>query len=345
MIGSILLEILALLVLIGLIVLACEAFTNGIEWLGSLLGLHEGAVGSVLAAVGTALPETLVPIVAIVGASAGTISQASARSAIGVGAIVGAPFMLATLAMFVSGVAVLVFTNRGWREEIIDLDPKDVRTDLAVFLLAYAAAIGISFLPAWKVSGTLTVRQALGFAFLFAYAWYTYRTITGPGEHGEDLDPLYIARRHARPPLWRVLAQVAAALLGIITATHFFVETLEHLARTAGVSPLVLSLFITPIATELPEKYNSVTWLRVKKDRLAIGNITGAMVFQSTVLVAVGLWLTPWKLSSPALLGSGLAVASGGYLWWKARRRLSAFSLLAGGGFYLAFVLALLAWR
>ena len=343
MIGAILLEILALLLLIGLIVVACEAFTNGIEWLGSLLGLHEGAVGSVLAAVGTALPETLVPIVAIVGA--GALSLASAPSAIGVGAIVGAPFMLATLAMFVSGVAVVLFTRRGWREEALDLEPKDVRLDLTVFLLAYAAAIGISFLPPWRIAGAVTVRQALGFVFLAAYAWYTYRTITGPGEPGEDLDPLYFARRHARPPLWRVLVQVLVALAGIVAATHFFVDALEHLARNAGVSPLVLSLFITPIATELPEKYNSVTWLRVNKDRLAIGNITGAMVFQSTVLVAVGLWLTPWKLSWPALVSSGLAVASGGLLWWRAGRRLSAFSLLAGGGFYLAFVVALLAWH
>jgi cation:H+ antiporter len=49
-----------------LILVGAELFTNGIEWFGNRLQLAEGAVGSVLAAVGTALPETMIPIVAIV---------------------------------------------------------------------------------------------------------------------------------------------------------------------------------------------------------------------------------------------------------------------------------------
>ncbi len=55
------------LILAGLvvIVLSAELFTNGIEWLGQRLQLSEGVVGSVLAAVGTALPETLIPFVAV----------------------------------------------------------------------------------------------------------------------------------------------------------------------------------------------------------------------------------------------------------------------------------------
>src|SRR5438034_1359613 len=73
-----------------LILLAAELFTNGIEWVGETLGLSEGAVGSVLAAVGTALPETLLPLVAI------AIGHPQGEE-IGIGAILGAPFMLSTL--------------------------------------------------------------------------------------------------------------------------------------------------------------------------------------------------------------------------------------------------------
>src|SRR3954447_22355278 len=95
---------------IGLVVILAgsELFTNGIEWFGHKLNLAEGAVGSVLAAVGTALPETMIPLVAIlVGGQSGG-SEESAH-AIGVGAILGAPFMLSTLAMFVTGVGVIVY--------------------------------------------------------------------------------------------------------------------------------------------------------------------------------------------------------------------------------------------
>ena len=95
---------------LALILFGAELFTNGIEWFGHKLNLAEGAVGSVLAAVATAMPETLIPLIAIVGPivfGGGTPHSAE----VGVGAILGAPFMLSTLAMFVTGAGVLVFSR------------------------------------------------------------------------------------------------------------------------------------------------------------------------------------------------------------------------------------------
>ena len=64
-----------------------EMFTNGVEWAGERMSLSEAAVGSLLAAVGTALPETLIPAVALLmgGGAPGAHSEG------GVGAIIGAP--------------------------------------------------------------------------------------------------------------------------------------------------------------------------------------------------------------------------------------------------------------
>jgi cation:H+ antiporter len=50
--------------LIGILV-ACQVFTNAIENLGEALNLNHEFTGSILAAVGTALPETILPLVAI----------------------------------------------------------------------------------------------------------------------------------------------------------------------------------------------------------------------------------------------------------------------------------------
>ncbi|HEX2142865.1 MAG TPA: sodium:calcium antiporter, partial [Candidatus Limnocylindria bacterium] len=83
---------------LAIILVAAELFTNGIEWFGHKLNLAEGAVGSVLAAVATAMPETLIPVIAILGPLIFG-GDAEASHAIGVGAILGAPFMLSTLAM------------------------------------------------------------------------------------------------------------------------------------------------------------------------------------------------------------------------------------------------------
>src|SRR5437762_11769043 len=89
------------LVLSLFVILAgAELFTNGVEWVGEGFGLSEGAVGSVLAAIGTALPETILPLVAV-------LSGHEKGDEIGVGAILGAPFMISTLAMAILGVVVV----------------------------------------------------------------------------------------------------------------------------------------------------------------------------------------------------------------------------------------------
>ena len=133
------------LILIGafiVILLGAELFTNGIEWFGRKLELAEGAVGSVLAAVGTALPETMIPIIAILSGGGSSSSHG-----IGVGAILGAPFMLSTLAMFVTGVAVLWAARNRAAGDVMPVDTKVLAHDMRYFAVAYAIAIGAAFLP------------------------------------------------------------------------------------------------------------------------------------------------------------------------------------------------------
>src|SRR3954453_8988459 len=99
-------DVLVLAIAFVVILLGAELFTNGIEWFGKKLELAEGAVGSVLAAVGTALPETIIPFIAIL------FSGNASANEVGIGAILGAPFMLSTLVMFVTGVAVILVARR-----------------------------------------------------------------------------------------------------------------------------------------------------------------------------------------------------------------------------------------
>src|SRR6266550_7429995 len=111
-------DLLVLLVSFFIILAGAELFTNGIEWFGRKLGLAEGAVGSVLAAVGTALPETMIPIVAIL------FGAGEASRDVAVGAVLGAPFMLATLAMFVTGVAVLLAARDRVDGDVMPVDSR-----------------------------------------------------------------------------------------------------------------------------------------------------------------------------------------------------------------------------
>jgi cation:H+ antiporter len=106
-----------------------------------------------------------------------------------------------------------------------------------------------------------------------------------------------------------------------------------------GVSPLLLSLLIIPIATELPEKVNSILWIRRGKDTLAFGNITGAMVFQGTLLPAIGILLTPWTPRIEVVTGIVITLVAAGWLRLNARERgAPVWALLVCGALYAAYL-------
>lgn len=333
---SFLVPILVTLVLLVGIVWACSIFTNAIEWLGHRFELSQGAVGSVLAAVGTALPETLVPVVALVGghfaaalnpAMGVAIRQQAAD--IGVGAILGAPFLLSTLAMCLAGVAVFYGAWRGNRSWKLHLDEGLFKRDLSYFFLAYVLVFAATMIQ------SQVAKWALAVLLLCFYGLYVYRTLKM--EHIPDaefdLEPLMLAPRSKEPPTWLIWVQTLMGLLGILIMAHLFVEQIKHLSALLQLSSLVLSLIIAPIATELPEKYNSVVWILKKKDNLALGNITGAMVFQSCIPTAIGLSFTPWVLDFHGQLSVLLCFASAGVIFISVlyRRELSPAVLLVGG--------------
>ena len=337
-----------ILILVGaflVILFGAELFTNGIEWFGRRLGLAEGAVGSVLAAVGTALPETMIPIIAIL-----TGGGSESSHGVGVGAILGAPFMLSTLAMFVTGVAVLIVARRRPAGDVMPVDTGVLAHDMRYFAIAYGLAIGAAFLPLEPV----WLKWIVAAVLIGIYVWYVKGHFEAdPSVDLEDLAPLRF--RHldpghtedsaAAPRLRIVNVQVLAALGLIIVGAYFFVGAVEHLATSFGLDEALLALVIAPIATELPEKFNSVIWVRQGKDTLAMGNITGAMVFQSTIPTVVALLFASdaWHFtdgSRVAFASAGIAFISSALIFIPMARagRLTGRRLLIGGVFYLIYL-------
>jgi cation:H+ antiporter len=328
-----------LVLALGVILGGAELFTNGVEWVGEAFGLSEGAVGSVLAAVGTALPETLLPLIAILfGAKSG--------KEIGVGAILGAPFMLSTLAMFVLGATILGYSASGKRPRRIRADPRVPKLDLAVFLVMYSLAIvaGLVHLRA--------VRYALAAALVVGYGFYVRRHFSGPEadpvarEASGALKPLHLTRirrsgRTEHPVIGVAIAQTLAGLAVIAAGARVFVSAATSISDRLHVSHLAFSLLVAPVATELPETFNAgVIWARRGRDTLAVGNITGALVFQAVFPVAIGLTLTPWRLTSDSLVAALVALGAAGFLFSTLlfRNRLSAPLMLFQGVLYVGYV-------
>jgi len=318
------------------ILLGCDLFTNGIEWAGKKLDLGEGAVGSVLAAVGTCLPETLIAILAIVfGARHGQGAD------VGIGAILGAPLMLSTLAFCVTGAAVLVFARLRRRTALMTVNHRVLGRDLRYFFMVFGLSAAASFLPR-------LAKPAVAALLVLLYGTYIRQTFADNDGAGgaEEISPLHFHRSTGEPPLWLVLGQSVAGVGVLVLGAHLFVGELTAISIDTGISTLVLSLILTPVATELPEKFNSVLWVRQRKDTLALGNISGAMVFQSSIPPAIGMLFTPWVLDDRALACVAVAVVSTAVAWAEMtwRPRLSPWSLLLGGPFYLFYLAWVFRW-
>ncbi|MGH8581143.1 MAG: sodium:calcium antiporter [Gammaproteobacteria bacterium] len=328
-----------LVVMLLLIVVAAEVFTNALEHLGERLGISEGVTGSLFAAVGTAMPESLVPILAIF---AGTENQ-QVNHEIGVGAILGAPLMLSTLTMCLMGIAVV--RERGLRGALLP-EPTGLARDLNFFLLSFGIALLALFIPFREGHLVLTTMGGSLVLVYFIYVMLTLRVSAQLVQNGHGTEahrPLFLCYLRLPDAMVVIFVQLVLGLALLIAGAEGFIHAVEVTSREFDISALLLSLLIVPIATELPEKVNSILWIRRRKDTLAFGNITGAMVFQGSVLPAIGILLTPWQLRSEVLVVVLVTYAAALWLRYNALRgHLRVWMLFVSGGLYVAYLAIML---
>jgi cation:H+ antiporter len=323
-----------LFLMLIVILIAAEVFTNALEHLGEKLGISEGVTGSLFAAVGTALPETSVPLLALL---AGT-QNLQTNEEIGVGAILGAPLMLATLSISLMAFAVL--KKRGALGRFHP-EKTGLRRDLDFFIVAFSFAALALFIPHTQAA----IRAALGFGMVLIYFIYILLTIraskhlVSSGHGTEAQEPMFLCRIGLPNNTIVIVLQLVLGLGLLVAGAKGFIHGVEEAAAIIGVSTLLLSLLIIPIATELPEKVNSILWVRKGKDTLAFGNITGAMVFQGTLLPAIGIMLTPWEPRVEVL--SGLVITLVAAIWLRvlvARGGIKIWHLWVNGLMYLVYL-------
>ena len=318
----------------AVIYLACEVFVNGVEWVGRRMAVGEQATGSILAAFGTALPESVVTFVAVV------FGVGAAQKQIGVGAALGGPLVLSTIAYATVGIVLIACRLKLPKTEAIRSDFRNLARDQGWFLVIFAAKIGLGlFAFAWK--------PWLGVLFLAAYAAYFWKEMRGESSiEEEELEPLKLMPRAAEPPTWAAALQTVAALLVIFGASHLFVKQLEVLGPALGLKPQLLALLLSPIATELPETLNAVIWVRQGKHRLALANISGAMMIQATVPTAFGLFFTPWMLDPALLVGAAVTAVAIVAMFVAFRRGFVSRGFLAAmAGLYGLFAVLIVALR
>jgi cation:H+ antiporter len=248
--------------------------------------------------------------------------------------------LLATLAFFLVGLTAIVYKDRRKTGQEIIANRQVTIPDLTFFLICYGLALG-----AGVVRLPLVVKIILAILLLASYVYYVIRTIRageGAVDEGEAPENLTLWPFRSTAPTWAVATQLIGTVVVMGFGAHTFVHAVEHISLAIGIPAGLIALVLAPLATELPEKFNSIIWMRENKDTLALGNITGAMVFQSTIPVSIGILFTPWDLGFLGAFSAILALVSGvvfiGFLLRE--RPLRGFVMLGAGSLYVAFLIA-----
>jgi cation:H+ antiporter len=326
--SSLPLALLLLLLSAAFVYWACEYFVNAVEWLGHKAGVSQNAVGTVLAAFGTALPESVVTLVAV------AFSNDPAKQNLGLGAALGGPLVLATIAYPIVGI-MLLLTRSQPANAPIDVNRQRLSRDQAAFLLIFAFKIALGFM-------VFSFKPWLGWLFLAAYVAYSWLEVRLDGDAPEgELEPLLFQRKAAKTGWKMTILQTTLSLVVIFVASHVFVGQLGTVGPALGLPSTLVALLLSPIATELPETMNAIIWIRQGKHRLALSNISGSMMIQATVPTALGLLFTPWLFDGALTIAAAVtATAIAGLLILLRCNALTPVRLALFALGYAAFAIA-----
>ena len=255
--------------------------------------------------------------------------------------------MLSTLTMFVTGCAVIGFKHHRKHKDKVVVNSEVVSHDLKFFIFAFTLALICGFIP----ENFKNIKIIIVALLVLSYFIYVIKLVKENDNIESDLPKLYFSFGNEKIMNHKyviiiVLIQLLLALALIVTSAETFVDSLTYVSTLLGIPAFVLAIILTPIATELPEKFNSIIWISREKDTLALGNITGAMMFQASILPAIGILLTDWSLSSSGTFLSALiAIVSAALLYCelRAKKHMTVKMLLTCGLFYLLFLILVFA--
>jgi len=258
-----------------------EALVRGATRLALLAGISPLVVGLTVVAWGTSTPELVVSVRAGLAGSAD----------ITVGNVVGSNVFNVLVVLGLSGlVAPLAAARQVIRFEV----PIMIAASLLVWAMARDGQLGTG-------DGLLLLGA------LVAYTGWTVRTVRRGRRAGPDHGDTHLPREPRE--VLAGLALVGAGLAMLVVGGGWFVDGAVALARSLGVSEVVIGLTVVAAGTSLPEAATSlVATLRGQRD-IAVGNAIGSSIYNLLAILGVSSLLTPGGLAvAPSLLAFDLPV-------------------------------------
>jgi cation:H+ antiporter len=255
-------DILPLLLLIlgfGLLIVGAEILVRGAVQLATAIGISPLIIGLTVVAFGTSSPELAVSI------QSAWMGQAD----LALGNVVGSNIFNV---LFILGLAALVAPLLVSRQLIVRDVPLMIAASLLLPILGWDGSVS-------RLDGLIL------FAISIAYLAYSIRQSRKASQAIPDEVKADLAERQ-RP--WYVNALlVIVGLLVLVIGSDWLVDGAVAIARSWGVSELVIGLTIVAAGTSMPEVAASIiASLRAQRD-IAVGNVVGSNLFN--ILVVLGL--------------------------------------------------------
>ena len=263
---------------LGELTLASWLLSHGAEHLAVRFGAK--FVGRTLLSVATTLPEIAIVVYA---ASAGSYG-------IALGAGLGSNILMMTLGL---AIMLLIATTRLSKKPIKKIDVSSFKLD-KIFLLLTAVISAILFIDGYNFTDGI-VFTGLFLVYVFI-AFYEMRIEKKKDkekvieEHSNFSENINLPSNQKQLIKSGIIFMIGT--IGIFLGAEPFIESLKHVSVDIGVSPIILSVVISPIAGEMPEKISLMLLARkgAHGTSIAIANVLGSKILNNTLLLAFAVF-------------------------------------------------------
>lgn len=266
-----------------LIVKGGDWFVDGAVWVAEVTKIPKFIIGATVISIATTLPEIIVSTIAaiegheiLVSGVGDCIAASENKVGMAIGNGIGSVICNTALILAISILFMPIAVDRK------SFAPK------GILLLAAVCA-----LFACSLGGHLTFAGAIVLLLIFlAYiAENIHSSRQDTGAESQDVRPATDGRSVALN-----LLRVVAGAAGIVVGSRLLVNSGSQIAASWGVSEAIIGVTIVAIGTSLPELVTAISSLVKKQSAMSLGNVIGANVIDTTLILAICSFVYGGKL-------------------------------------------------
>ncbi len=256
-------------VIVGLVVLVWSAdkFVDGAVGIARFCGMSTLLIGMVIVGFGTSAPEMVVS----------ALSALQGNPELALGNAYGSNIANIALILGVTALISPILVQRSV-----------LRKDLP--LLIGVTALSIVLL----LDGSVSRVDGLVFlAVFFAVMGYNIWSEKKAGKGAESSEAAENEESAKPVSLGKSIGLLLLGLVLLVLSSRALVWGAVEIARSLGVSDLIIGLTIVAVGTSLPELASSIAAARKGEDDLAVGNIIGSNLFNTLMVVGIASTIAP----------------------------------------------------